>query len=216
MKLYEGWHSSASWRVRWALALKELSYQSVWLDIAAGEHLQVLPAINPLCTVPTLELAAGDVLSESVAIIEWLDETQTQTGPRFLPEDTRTRAYVRQLVQLVNSGIHPLQNTILRRAISNDPAEQNAFAARFIERGLQAYEALVQHQPGRFSSGDSLTMADLFLIPQLENAKRFGANIQSLPRIRAIYDACMNTPEAATTHPRVVEARAKAERSSTS
>jgi len=70
MRLYEGWNSSASWRVRWALALKQQAYESVWLDIAAGEHLRVLPGINPLCTVPTLELAPGDALAESVAILE--------------------------------------------------------------------------------------------------------------------------------------------------
>ena len=210
MKLYEGWTSSASWRVRWALALKQLSYQSVWLDIAAGEHLQVLPPINPLCTVPTLEIAPDDVLGESVAIIEWLDETQP--GPRLLSADARERARVRQLVQLINADIHPLQNTMTRLAVSEDPAVQYAFAARFIERGLQAYEVLVSGHSGRFSMGDTLTMADLFLVPQVENAFRFKANIQGCLRIRAIYDACMATAEAAATHPRQAEARAKAER----
>jgi maleylpyruvate isomerase len=214
MKLYEGWHSSASWRVRWALALKQCSYQSVWLDVAAREHLQMLPPINPLCTVPTLELAPGDVLSESVAIIEWLDETQP--GPRLLPSDARARAHVRQLVQLVNSGIHPLQNTITRLNISDDPVKQNAFAARFIERGLQAYEALVRHDPGRFSVGDSLSMADLFLVPQIENAKRFAADISTCPRILAIYEACLATPEAASTHPLAAEAHAKQARANAS
>lgn len=210
MKLYEGWSSSASWRVRWALALKQLSYRSVWLDVAAGEHLQVLPAINPLCTVPTLELAPGDVLSESVAIIEYLDETQP--GPRLLPADPRARARVRQLVELINSGVHPLQNTILRRTVSSDPAEQDRFAARFIERGLKAYETLVQDAPGRYSFGDTLTIADLFLVPQVENAKRFRANIASCPRVLAIYDLCLASAEAASTHPVQAEARAKAER----
>jgi maleylpyruvate isomerase len=210
MKLYEGWTSSASWRVRWALALKQLSYQSVWLDVAAGEHLQVLPAINPLCTVPTLELAPGDVLSESVAILEYLDETQP--GIRLLPTDAREKARVRQLVELINSGIHPLQNTITRRTVSNNPAEQNKFVTYFIQRGLQAYETLVSNHPGVFSLGNTLTMADLFLVPQIENAKRFGANIESCPRILAIYDNCLATPEATSTHPQRAEARAKHER----
>jgi maleylacetoacetate isomerase len=212
MKLYEGWRSSASWRVRWALALKKLPYQSVWLDIAAGEHLRVLPNLNPLCTVPTLELAPGDVLTESVAIIEWLDEMYPD--PRLLPSDSRARARVRQLVQLVNADIHPLQNTIVRRAIAADDQAQHAWCARWIERGLSAYEALVRTHTGQFSVGDSLTMAELFLIPQIENAARFGADLRACERIRRIYDACLAMPEAQATHPRAAQARAAAERSS--
>jgi maleylacetoacetate isomerase len=210
MKLYEGWLSSASWRVRWALALKKLSYQSVWLDIAAGEHLRVLPSINPLCTVPTLELSAGDVMTESVAIIEWLDETCPEA--RLLPSDARTRARIRQLVQLVNADIHPLQNTLVRRSIAADEPTQHAWCARWIERGLSAYEALVRTQQGRFSVGDSLTMADLFLVPQIENAGRFGADIRACDRIRGIYDACLATPEAQATQPRAAQAHAEAAR----
>src|SRR5262249_17018303 len=126
MRLYEGWLSSASWRVRWALALKRMPYQSVWLDVAAGEHLRVLPQLNPLCKVPTLDLATGDVLTESVAIIEWLDETVPD--PRLLPNDARARARVRQLVQLINADIHPLQNTIVRRAIAPDEPAQHAWS----------------------------------------------------------------------------------------
>ena len=210
MKLYEGWTSSACWRVRWALALKKLSYQSVWLDIAAGEHFRVLPNINPLCTVPTLEFDNGEVLTESVAIIEWLDETCPD--PRLLPSDSRARARVRQLVQIINADIHPLQNTIVRRAIAADEQAQHAWCARWIERGLTAYEKLVRAHAGHFSVGDSLTMAELFLIPQIENAARFGADIRSCERIRRIYDACLAMPETEATHPRAAHARATAER----
>jgi maleylpyruvate isomerase len=213
MKLYEGWHSSASWRVRWALALKRISYQSVWLDIARDEHLSQLPRINPLCTVPTLELAPGDALSESVAIIEWLDETHPD--PPLLPKDARARARVRQLVQLINADIHPLQNTIVRRAVADTEAEQFGFCARFIERGLRAYEAMLHMESGRFSLGDTLTMADLYLIPQMLNAARFRADISACTRIRGIYEACLATPEAAETHPARAEARALAERAAT-
>jgi maleylacetoacetate isomerase len=207
MKLYEGWRSSASWRVRWALALKKVPYESVWLDIAAGEHLRVLPSINPLCTVPTLEFAAGEVLAESVAIIEWLEETHPD--PRLLPSDAHARARVRQLVQIINADIHPLQNTIVRRAIATEERAQHAWCARWIERGLCAYEALVRPYKGEFSVGDSLTMAELFLIPQMENAARFGADIRGCERIRRIYEVCLAMPEAQATHPRAVEARAR-------
>lgn len=208
IKLYEGWRSSASWRVRWALALKNIAYESVWVDIAAGDHLKLLPPVNPLCTVPTLDLGDGNVLSESVAIIEWLEETQPE--PALLPRDPLARARVRQLVQIINSETHPLQNTILRRSVASDEAAQHAFAARFIERGLRAYETLVSAESGRFSAGDALSMADLYLTPQIENAARFGADIRACTRIRSIFDACLATPEAAATHPSRAEVRARA------
>jgi maleylacetoacetate isomerase len=200
MKLYQGWHSSASWRVRWALAIKQLTYESVWLDIAAGEHLHVLAGRNPLLTVPTLELAPGDVLSESVAIIEWLDEVYR--SPPLLPGDARERARVRELVQLVNADIHPLQNTIVRRAISPEADTQRAWCARWIERGLRAYEAQLALHGGPFSVGDQLTMAELFLVPQVQNAKRFGVELTACPRVEALFRVCLALAEAQATHPR--------------
>lgn len=200
MRLYQGWHSSASWRVRWALAIKQLAYESVWLDIAAGEHLRVLGDKNPLLTVPTLELAPGDVLSESVAIIEWLDELYPARP--LLPVDARQRARVRELVQLVNADIHPLQNTIVRKAISPDAEAQRAWCARWIERGLRAYETQLARHGGAFSVGDELSMAELFLVPQVQNALRFGADLASCPRVEALFTACMALPEARATHPR--------------
>jgi maleylacetoacetate isomerase len=204
MKLFEGWRSSASWRVRWALALKQVPYESVLLDIEAGEHREVLPSINPACTVPTLELDDGRVLAESVAILEWLEETHPT--PPLLPADPYQRARVRQLVQLVNSGIHPLQNTKVRKAVSSDPEAQRAWCTRFIEQGLRAYEALLGDH--RFSVGDTFTMADLFLVPQVRNAERHGADLSACPHIRAIYARCLELPEAQRTDPRVVEQRA--------
>ena len=199
MKLYQGWHSSASWRVRWALAIKQVSYESVWLDIAAGEHLTSLASINPLLTVPTLVLDDADTLTESVSIIEWLDETYA--GRQLMPIDARRRARVRELVQLVNAGIHPLQNTIVRHAIASDEAAQRAWCARWIERGLRAYEAQLAKHSSRFSVGDELTMADLFLIPQVHNARRFGAVLDTCPKVQLIYATCLELPEAKATQP---------------
>ena len=202
MMLYEGWRSSASWRVRWALALKQISYQSVLVDIEAGEHLTVLASLNPLRTVPTLEFDDGRVLTESVAIIEWLDETCP--GPHLLPQDPYARARVRELVQIVNSAIHPLQNTAVRKAISSDAEAQRAWMRPWIERGLGGYEAHVRDDAGRFSVGDELTMADLYLVPQVRNAERHGADISGCRRVLEIYAACMELPEARRTDPNEV------------
>jgi maleylacetoacetate isomerase len=199
VKLYEGWRSSASWRVRWALALKRVPYRSVFVDIAAGEHVAVLAPVNPMRQVPSLELSDGRVLTESVAIIEWLDETIPD--PPLLPADPFLRARTRELVQIVNADIHALQNTITRLAISDDPEVQRAWACRWIERGLAAYEAHARTLAGRFSIGDRLGMADLFLAPQVRAAERHGADLSACPRVLAIYQACLETPEARATQP---------------
>jgi maleylpyruvate isomerase len=213
MKLYQGFLSSASWRVRWALAIKRLKYESIWLDIASGEHLRVLANKNPLLSVPTLELDDGDLLTESVAIIEWLEESFPDPGLALLPRSPRQRARVRELVQLVNAGIHPLQNTIVRRAIAHDEAVQYRWCARWIERGLQAYESQLRKSASLFSVGDTLTMADLYLVPQAINARRFGADIRACTRVQEVVDACLATPEAQRTHPdRAVEQAAAARR----
>ena len=208
MRLYEGWQSGASWRVRWALALKKVSYESVLLDLETGEHQTTLATKNPMRQVPTLELADGLVLAESVAIIEWLEETRP--SPPLLPEEPVSRAHVRELVQLVNAGIHPLQNRKVREAVSADPEAKKRWCARWIERGLAAYEARIQHLAGRFSLGDGLTMADLFLVPQVRTAKRFGADISSCARVLAIYEAAIATPEARVTDPAEVRKRVEA------
>jgi maleylacetoacetate isomerase len=205
MKLYEGWRSSASWRVRWALALKQVVYDSVLVDIEAGEHFTALAGLNPMRAVPTLELDDGRVLTESVAIIEWLDETCA--GPRLLPPDPFARARVRALVQIVNAGIHALQNTAVRKAISPDPEAQRAWMRPWIERGLAAYEAHVRDDPGRFSVGDELCMADLYLVPQVRNAERHGVDISGCRRVLSIYAACMELPEVRRTDPNEVRKR---------
>ena len=199
MKLHQGWRSSASWRVRWALALKQVAYEAVWIDVAAGEHLTALAGLNPMRQVPALELDDGRVLIESVAIIEWLDETIPE--PRLVPADPFERARVRELVQMMNAGVHPLQNTAVLRAVSDDPEAQRRWACRWIERGLAAYEERVAATAGRFSLGDSVTMADLYLVPQVRNAERHRADLSPCPRVRAIYAACLATDEARLTQP---------------
>jgi maleylacetoacetate isomerase len=207
MRLYEGWRSSASWRVRWALLLKKISYDSVLIDVELGDQHTVLAPKNPMHQVPTLELDDGQLLTESVAIIEWLDETHPH--PPLLPREPIARARVRELVQIVNSGVQPLQNTIVRKAISSDPAAQHAWVCRWIERGLGAYEAHVREVSGRFSLGNELTMADLYLVPQVRNARRHAADLSACPRVVAIYDACMELPEVRATDPEVVKKRAQ-------
>jgi maleylacetoacetate isomerase len=202
MKLYQGGVSSASWRLRWALALKGILVEHVVLDIEKGEHHAALAGKNPMLQVPTLELDDGRILTETVAIIEWLEETHP--APPLLPRDPVDRARVRSLVQLVNAGIHPLQNTKVKKAVSDDPEAQRAWCARWIARGLAAYEEQVAPNAGRFSFGDTFTMADLFLVPQVRNARRHGADISTCTTVLRIDATCRELPDAKATSPDAV------------
>jgi maleylacetoacetate isomerase len=197
--LYHYWRSSSSWRVRWALAHKGIAFESVIIDLLAGEqHGAALLAKNPIGHVPSLVLRddAGErVLSESVAILEYLEETVPD--PPLYPRDAWGRARVRQLVELVNSGVQPLQNLAVLARHSEERAEQKAWAAHWNERGLAAYEELLRRDGGGpFSYGDSLTVADLYLVPQVYSARRFGVDVTRFPRVLAAEQAALATAHA--------------------
>ena len=204
LTLYQNWRSSASWRARWALLEKGLPFEAVWVDLFAGEHrLPPHLARSPLGAVPALRV--GDrYLSESVAIFEWLEEVAP--SPALYPRDPWVRARVRQCVELVNSQIHPLQSLRVRLHLSPDEAVQHAWNNHFNTLGLVALERLVQSVDadvgrGRFTVGDSLTAADLFLVPQLEHARRFGVDMAKLPRLVAAEAAALASPHAAAALP---------------
>lgn len=200
--LYHYWRSSSSWRVRWALLLKGVAYEAVAVDLLAGaQRDEAHVRRNPQGLVPVLRL--GDTyLAESVAIIEYLDETIPQ--PPLLPGDALGRARVRQLVQIINADTQPVQNLSVLRQHSSDADSQKAWARHFITRGLQAYEALLgdgSWPQGRYSYGAELTMADLFLVPQCYNARRFGIDVGEFPRVAAVEAACLGLPEAKASSP---------------
>jgi maleylacetoacetate isomerase len=200
MVLYDYAQSSSAWRVRWALALKGVNHRTQPVDLRAGAHHSAEYAkLNPMNAVPALVLDGGEVLTESVAIIEWLEETYP--SPPLMPRAPLDRARVRELVQVINAGTQPLQNLMVRKAHSADAAEQQAWARRWSARGLQAYERLASRWSGRFSLGDALTLADLYLVPQCRNAEQQGVPLAETPRAAAIYRACLDLPEAKATHP---------------
>ena len=198
--LYQFWRSSASWRVRWALAIKGIPFTSVPVDILRGEQLAPEHrARNPMGHVPALFID-GRTLAESVAILEYLEETRP-ASPLY-PKDHGARARVRQVVELVNSGIQPLQNPAVYTRHSPDAAEQKAFARYFNERGLTACEALLgtiaAEIPGEggYAVGGALTAADICLVPQLLTARRFGVAVEAYPRLVAVEAAALATPYA--------------------
>jgi maleylacetoacetate isomerase len=203
MKLYHYWRSSSSWRVRWALAYKHIPCDWVAINLLTDEsdseaHLRR----NPMGYVPALELEGknGPVyLTESIAIIEWLEETHPE--PRLLPVDPFERAQVRQLAEVINSGTQPLQNLTTMLLHSDNPEEQKRWARHWSRKGLQAYEKLAQETAGTFSFGNSLTLADLFLAPQCYNALRQEISLDEFPLIKKIYEAALATPSGQTSHP---------------
>lgn len=185
LRLYHHWRSSASWRVRWALALKGVPCDYTHVNIALGEtetpeHL----ARNPLGYVPVLEID-GVPLLESIAIIEWLEETQPE--PRLLPGSALERATIRQLAEIISADTHPLQNLSAQELHSPDPEERKRWARHWIRNGLSAYETIARRSAGIYSVGDSVTLADLCLVPQAYNAERYGIALSDFPTIERIH-----------------------------
>ncbi len=194
MKLYNYFRSSASFRVRIALALKQLPYEYVAVHLARGDHRQ--PAYADIAAdglVPMLEVGALR-LSQSLAIIEYLDETHPQT--RLLPADAVDRARVRSLAQSIACEIHPLNNLrvlkYLVRDLKVDEAGKLIWYRHWVREGLLAFERqLAQWPMGRYCFGDSPTLADCCLVPQIFNGQRFDCDFSGLPRTMAAFDACM-------------------------
>lgn len=198
MKLYNYFRSSASFRVRIALALKGLPYAYETVHLAKGEHRQ--PAFTDLAVeglVPLLELDDGTRLSQSMAIIEFLDELQPT--PALLPSDALGRARVRALAQLIACEIHPLNNLrvlqYLSRDLKVDEETKNTWYRHWVRTGLQAFERQLAQQPAStYCFAETPTLADCCLVPQIFNAQRFNTPLDALPRTMAAFDACMALP----------------------
>ena len=198
--LYHYWRSSSSWRVRWALIAKGMAFRAVAVDLLKGDQRQPAHRTrNPLSMVPALHIDGVD-LAESVAILEYLEDTRPT--PALVPSDLRQRARMRQLVQIITADTQPLQNlSVLEHAerLSPGPDTRRLWAEHYIARGFDAYEAvLATHDVaalgGPFSCGAAVTMADLCLVPQCYNARRQGLDISARwPRIAAIEAACLAT-----------------------
>jgi maleylacetoacetate isomerase len=141
--------------------------------------------------VPALEILPGQFLCESIAILEYLEETNP--APHLLPKDPLDRAQVRQLVETINAGTQPLQNTIVAPLYSENLENQKKWNQTWIRKGLRAYEILAKGQAGEFSWGNTLTLADLVLIPQCYNAIRQGLSLAEFPLIESIYNHASKT-----------------------
>jgi maleylpyruvate isomerase len=196
VKLYSFFRSSAAYRGRIALNLKGIAFETASVHLTRGGGRQFAPefrVINPQARVPAL-IVDGGVLTQSLAIIEYLDETHPE--PALLPADPVDRAHVRAIAQAIACDIHPLNNTsplfYLKNTLKHDQETINAWYAHWITVGFEAIEILLR--PGPYAYGAQVTLADVCLVPQVANARRFNVPLDTFPKIVAVDAACLALP----------------------
>ena len=204
--LHNYWRSSCSHRVRIALALKQVPYEYVAVNVLHKEHFaDAYRARNPMSQVPTLEITEDDgtvhAIAQSLPILEYLDE-RFPTPPLLPPASDRwLRARARALAEIVNSGIQPFQNLSTQKAIKALGGDELAWAKRYIADGLAAYEKHARETAGAFSVGDAPTLADCCLVPQLVGARRMGVDLAPHELLCAIEAHCLALPAFAAAAP---------------
>jgi len=206
MKLYSYFRSSAAYRLRIALALKGIAYEAEYIHLRHKDHLSAdYLAVNPQGLVPSLVDDDGTVVSQSLAMVEYLEETRPQ--PPLLPDDAAGRARVRALASAVACEIHPVNNLrvllYLTKEIGVDEDAKNTWYRHWVDEGLKGLEGMLagHEKTGTFCHGDQPTMADAFLVPQIFNAERFGCDVDKFPTVRRINDAMLALPDLAGTAP---------------
>ena len=197
MKLYSFFNSSTSYRVRIALALKELPYDYQAINLRAGqqyspEHRE----LSPIGGVPVL-VTDGALLTQSLAIIDYLD--RQYPGPRLIPIDALQRARALEIANLIGCDIHPINNVrvlnYLQNVLAVSAEQKTAWYKHWVAEGLAAVEALLQrHGSGNFCVGNEPGLADCCLIPQVANAERMGCDLSTYPRVMAVYRHCLELP----------------------
>jgi maleylacetoacetate isomerase len=197
VKLYSYFRSSAAYRVRIALNFKGLPYEMVPIHLTKDggrQHTPEFRAINPQARVPALELPGGEVLTQSLAIIEYLEDIHPE--PPLLPADALGRAKSRAIAQLIACDIHPLNNLIalqyLKRQLKHEQPDIDTWYRHWITVGFAALEKSLT--PGPYACGSQVTLADVCLVPQVANARRFNVPLDEFPKITAVDAACLKLP----------------------
>ncbi|MES2744012.1 MAG: maleylacetoacetate isomerase [Bdellovibrionota bacterium] len=194
LTLHHYWRSSCSWRVRWALQLKGIAYKSVAVNLLKGEQNDlVYLKLNPSGQVPCL-LVDGRALSESTAILEWLEEAYPATP--LLPKDPWVRAEVRSFSQMIACGIQPLANLKVQQFVSKEAEKKTEWSNHFVTEGLVPIETMLRkysNEGKAFAFGPEPTMADLYLVPQVYNALRVNVDMTRFPLAKQVYDNALKT-----------------------
>lgn len=204
MKLYGYWRSSASYRVRIALALKGIDFDYEPVNLLKGEQRsESFLARNPLALVPALETDSGDIIAQSLAIIEYLEDTHP--SPALLPSDPVKRATARQIALTLACEAQPFMNLrlqqYLKADLSLDDDAVKAWLNRFVGSAMLAAEKIASTSAGDFCVADTPTIADCCLVPQMFGAKRFGIDTSSLKTLNAIFERCIQHPAFEKAHP---------------
>jgi maleylpyruvate isomerase len=197
VKLYSYFRSSAAYRVRIALNLKAISYETIPIHLIkdGGRHRSAeYRAINPHARVPSLALSDGKVLTQSLAIIEYLNETTPQ--PPLLPADPIARAHVREISQIIACDIHPLNNLgtlqYIKRSLGQEQPAIDTWYHHWVLTGFEAIEKMIE--PGPYACGAQVSLADICLVPQVYNARRLKVPLEAFPKIVAVDAACLALP----------------------
>jgi len=207
IKLYSYYLSSCSFRVRIAMNLKDIKYEYIPVDLTRDEQhdKSYSKMVNAMGQVPTLRID-GITLTQSIPILEYLEERDKAYGVRLLPDDIPSRSRVRQITEIINSGIHPVQTFNVRKRVialrgeyqSLSPEEEQKFKVKWcqevIETGFTAIEEILKQCAGIFCVGNKVSIADCCLVPQVFNAMYFGVNVEKYPNIHRIAINCMHTP----------------------
>jgi len=209
MRLFTFWRSSSAYRVRIALAVKGLAYEPAFVHLTregGGQHAADFRDKNPLGQIPVLEIPGVDgeapaYLSQSLAIIEYLEERFP--SPPLLPKALLARARVRELAELMNSGIQPFQNLSTTNFLSEVAPEldKQRWFDKFIAGGLKVVEGRAQKLAGRFLVGDELSIADVLLVPQLYAARRLSLSLETFPTLLRVEAECLKLDGFASAHP---------------
>lgn len=206
LNLYNYFRSSTSYRVRIALELKGLSYTYTpvhLLQNGGEQYSDAYKSLNPLSGVPTL-LHGDKAISQSFAIIEYLEDAFPNT-PKIFPQDAFLRAKVRQFCEIINADIHPLQNLrvmqYLEKQVHLNADQKNTWLNKWIVKGLTAAEKTLESYSGTYCFGDTVTAADLFLVPQLFSSQRFNIDISHFQQLSKIYENCNQLEAFKKAHP---------------
>ena len=205
MKLYTFWRSNSPWRVRIALAWKGVAHDVVTLDLGAGQqHTDDFRGLNLAEQVPVLELdelgpeGRQRRITQSMAIIEYLEERYPT--PPLLPSEPWARARARQLAEIVNSGIQPFQNLATTKKVQELGVDRHAWLEHFVSRGLAVLERAARETAGTFLVGEAVMIADVYLVPQLYAARRFGVDLAPYPTLVRVDAACAALPAFQAAH----------------